>query len=118
MEELALVAKNLDVPEILAEWLGANLLLQGIPRLTFLPPSTRLYFDGGVTLFVTAENQPCSGPGKVIQEFYVRPGLEARYAKAVIHKRGIVAMVEKPGFLNEGENVRAEIPEQVIYTLE
>jgi hypothetical protein len=117
-EELMLVAKNLNVPEIMPEWLGANLLLEGIPHLSFLPPATRLYFSGGVTLFITGENQPCSGPGKVIQAHYATPGLDSHFAKAAFHNRGVVAMVEKPGGLHEGEEIRVEIPQQVLYTPE
>jgi MOSC domain-containing protein YiiM len=116
MEELETVARNLDLPEVLPEWLGANLLLQGIPKLASLPTGTRLYFSGGVTLIATGENQPCTGPGKVIQAHYGTPGLESHFAKAAMHRRGIVAMVEKPGLLIEGEEVRVEIPEQVLYS--
>ena len=33
-EELALIAKELHVPEVKPEWLGANLLISGIPNLS------------------------------------------------------------------------------------
>ena len=118
VEELTIVAKNLDVPGVLPEWVGANLLLQGIPHLALLPPSTRLYFTGGVTLIVTGENPPCTGPGRVIMEHYGRPGLDSHFAKAAVHNRGIVAMVEKPGIIHEGEEVRVEVPELGIYSPE
>ena len=36
-EELALIAGALELPQVLAAWLGANLELAGIPRLTELP---------------------------------------------------------------------------------
>ncbi len=73
VEELAQIAAAMDVPEIKPEWLGANLSLEGIPRLTCLPPMTRLYFSSGAVLVVQAENLPCQHPGKIIQDAYSRP---------------------------------------------
>ncbi|MFM8321040.1 MAG: MOSC domain-containing protein, partial [Chloroflexota bacterium] len=46
VEELAEVARLLQVPEIQPEWLGANLLIVGVPDLSLLPPNTRLFFSG------------------------------------------------------------------------
>ena len=51
-EELALIAGALELPQVLAAWLGANLELAGIPRLTELPPGTRLFFPEDATLVV------------------------------------------------------------------
>jgi hypothetical protein len=31
-------------------WIGANLVIEGIPLLSMLPPRTQLFFEGGVTL--------------------------------------------------------------------
>jgi MOSC domain-containing protein YiiM len=116
-EEFAQIAKALDVPELRPEWLGANVLVQGLPKLTQLPPSTRLFFAQGVTLVVAGANAPCSNPGKVIRDFYNRPGLEAQFPKAALGRRGIVAYVEKPGIIAAGDEVRAEVPQQVLYTV-
>lgn len=116
IEEFAQIAAKLGVPELRPEWLGANLLLQGLPRLTQLPPSTRLYFAQGATLVIAQANAPCTTPGKVIRDFYNRPGLETQFPKAALDLRGVVAYVEKPGTIAEGDEVRAEVPEQVIYT--
>jgi len=116
IEEFAQIAAKLGVPELRPEWLGANLLLQGLPRLTQLPPSTRLYFAQGATLVIAQANAPCTTPGKVIRDFYNRPGLETQFPKAALDLRGVVAYVEKPGTIAEGDEVRAEVPEQVIYS--
>ena len=71
-EELALIAGALELPQVLAAWLGANLELAGIPRLTELPPGTRLFFPEDATLVVEGENDavhragqghPCPPPG-------------------------------------------------------
>ena len=39
VEEMAEVAAALELPEMNASWLGANLVTSGIPDLTLLPPS-------------------------------------------------------------------------------
>ncbi len=116
VEELARIAAALAVPEIRPEWLEANLVLQGIPSLTQLPPSTRLFFAQGVTLVVAQANLPCTGPGKMIQAHYGRPELEAAFPAAATGRRGVVAYVEKPGVIAEGDAVQVEVPEQMIYT--
>jgi MOSC domain-containing protein YiiM len=117
IEELDQVAREMGLPQILPEWLGANLLLGDIPKLTRLPPSTRLFFSQGAVLVVEHENLPCSGPGRVIQNQYARNDLESLFPHAALHRRGLVACVEKTGIICEGDAVRVEIPEQVIYTV-
>jgi hypothetical protein len=118
VEELAQIAAMMRLPEILPEWLGANLLLRDVPRLTQLPPCTRLAFSSGAVLEVEHENLPCKGPGKVIQARYERPGLDALFPKAALHLRGVVACVEKPGAICEGDEVVVEIPHQVVFSLD
>lgn len=114
-EELDQIANALDLPELRPEWLGANLLLSRIPRLTRLPPNTRLVFEEGVVLIVQAENLPCTGPGKVLAAYFARPELEFRFSRVALGLRGLVACVEKPGSITQGEFVTAEVPEQVLY---
>jgi hypothetical protein len=114
-EELAQIAARMQLSEVLPEWLGANLLLQGIPNLTQLPPGTRLFFSAGVTLVVQAENLPCKLPGKVIQSQTQREGLAELFPQIALHLRGLVACVERPGIISAGESLQADIPQQVIY---
>ena len=116
VEELAQIAAAMDLPEIKPEWLGANLLLQGIPNLTRLPPMTRLFFGVGAVLVVQAENLPCQHPGKIIQEAYSHPDLQVLFPKAGMHLRGLVACVERPGSILRGETVEVAIPQQTLYT--
>jgi hypothetical protein len=107
MEELSEVAQNLNIPELLPEWMGANLLIKGVPELTSLKPNTRLFFSSGVTLLVTEENFPCMTMTKEIcSHFSNRPDLEEAIIKTSIHKRGIVAVVELPGEIKEGDEVK------------
>ena len=115
-EEITQVAVSLNLAEILPEWLGANLLLEGIPHLTQLPPATRLFFAQGAVLVVQQENMPCVHPGKIIEEKTGREELAPLFVKAAMHQRGVVACVEKTGSISPGDEVRVEIPEQVIYS--
>ncbi len=61
-EELALIADSMGVSELQPEWLGANLLVSGIPDFSQIPPSTRMIFAGGAALVVDLENSPCEVP--------------------------------------------------------
>ena len=116
-EELAEVAARLEIPRILPAWVGANLELRGIPNLTMLPPSTRIFFPDDAVLVVDAENMPCVGPGNAIQEHYPDvPKLAQRFPKAAMHKRGVVGWVEREGYINDGDSVRVLLPPRVVYS--
>ncbi len=117
-EELASVATALGVPVVLPEWLGANLAIEGIPDLTQIPPSTRLFFPQDTVLVVDGENMPCVWPGRVIQAQHPQMrGLAQQFPKVAIHRRGVLAWVERPGIVAEGDRVVARIPPQVIYSI-
>jgi hypothetical protein len=115
-EEMAEIAAVIGIPQILPEWLGANLLVSGIPALTLVPPSSRLHFQNGVVLVVHGENDPCSHPGNLIQQKYPDiASLSPAFIKAAIHKRGLVAWVERPGKISTREPFEAEIVQQFDY---
>jgi MOSC domain len=117
VEELAEVAAALRIPEVLPEWVGANLAMQGIPNLTMLPPSTRIFFPGDAVLVVDAENLPCTGPGEAIQQHYPdMPKLVQFFPKAAMHKRGVVGWVEREGYIAEGDTAWLLLPPQVTYS--
>lgn len=116
VEDLREVASAMNLPEVRAEWLGANLALSGIPRLTLLPPNTRIIFPRGAVLAVTYENMPCTGPGKVIQSYFPdRQGLQSAFPKSALHRRGVVACVERPGIVRNGDEAQVELAEQILY---
>jgi MOSC domain-containing protein YiiM len=117
-EELAEVAAALGIPLLKPEWFGANLLLSGIPSLTLLPPGTRLLFPQDAALVVTGDNAPCTDTGQAIQDHNptVR-GLTTRFPQVAVHKRGIVAWVERPGKIAHGDSVRVDVPDQITYEL-
>lgn len=117
-DELAEIAKRMGIAEIRPEWIGANLLLEGIPRLSMLPAGTLLFFAGGVTIKVDFQNGPCRIAGRAVAENAGMPDHEAgslAFAKLAKRLRGVVAWVEKPGSIAKGEKVSVRIPEQWIY---
>lgn len=114
-EEMAEAARNLGIPEILPEWIGTNLLLAGIPRLTQLPPNTRLVFASGAVLAVTSDNLPCKTAGKAIAAAVGRPELAELYPKAAMGLRGVVAVAELPGLIREGDGVTVHLARQTLY---
>jgi hypothetical protein len=113
VEELALIAATMGVDGLQPEWLGANLLVSGIPHFSQIPPSTRMIFDGGASLVVDLENSPCKYPGEIIERHH--PGFGDRFAKAAVGKRGVTAWVEREGRISNGDSIRLYIPPQRIY---
>lgn len=117
-DEMALVAQRMDLPEVKPEWLGANLLLDGVPMLSMLPAGTMLFFKNGVTLKIDSQNGPCRIAGRCIAENAGMADKDAGallFPKAAKRLRGVVAWVEKPGRIVNGEDVSVRIPEQWIY---
>jgi hypothetical protein len=115
-DELAEAAAEMGISEISPEWIGANLLISGIPRLTLLPPRTCLFFAGGATIRIDGLNVPCRFSGRSIaRHFPDREGLDLAFVKAARRRRGLVGWVEKPGAIAPGEAVEARLPEQWIY---
>jgi hypothetical protein len=112
-EELSAIAADLGLDRLPPEWLGANLVLEGVPALTTLPPASRLVFEGGATLTVDVENGPCRFPAEVIEAH--RPGHGRAFPKVARGRRGVVAWVERPGRLASGETARLFVPPQRLY---
>jgi hypothetical protein len=116
VEDLWETAQRLGIPEIKPEWLGANLVLSGIPAFSHLPPSTRLLFPAEAALGVEGQNFPCRGPAQIIQSHYPDvPGLDKAFIREALHLRGIVAWVERPGRICPGDTVRVLLPDLKTY---
>lgn len=117
-DELAAIARGMGIERIAPEWIGANLVLEGIPRLSMLPSGTMLFFKGGVTLKVDGQNAPCRLAGRSVAEHAGMPDLKAgelAFPKHGRRLRGLVAWVEKPGVIEPGEAVSVRVPEQWVY---
>ena len=112
-EELAEVAVHMGVPQILPEWVGANVVTSGIPDLTLLPPSTRLQFPSGCTIVVDMENAPCRQVADVISGTH--PDTVMGFVKAAAHKRGVTAWVERDGIIRQGDPIVLWFPPQRLY---
>lgn len=113
-EELKQIAEAMDLPNVEPEWVGANLMVSGIPNLTKLPSGSRFYFENGVGIVVEGENAPCVTAGGSLQDQYPdRPDITTAFPKKAIGKRGIVAWVEKPGTIRKGEIVTVRLAQDV-----
>lgn len=112
-DELQQIADAISVESIAPEWVGANLLLGGIPKLSQLPPSTRLIFSSGASLVVDVENAPCKFPGEIISRMH--PDAGKRFAKAAVGLRGVTAWVEREGAVSLGDTVEVHLPPNRLY---
>lgn len=111
--ELAQIASRMAIPEVVPEWVGANLVTSGIPQLTLLPPSSRLQFPSGATIVVDIENLPCRYPAAVIQKH--RPEQAMGFVKAAAARRGVVGWVEAEGEIRTGDDIVVWLPPQRAY---
>ncbi|MES2542271.1 MAG: MOSC domain-containing protein, partial [Pseudomonadota bacterium] len=109
-EEMAEVAATMGLAAMDYAWVGASLVLEGIPDLTHLPPSSRLQGPDGVTLVVDMENLPCQEPAVTIEK--ALPGQGKGFKRAAEGKRGLTAWVEREGVLRLGDVVRLHVPAQ------
>lgn len=112
LEELARVAQELGLPGIEAEWIGANILLEGLPELSATPKGARLHFPAGAVLTVEQSNTPCSSAGRSIQTHFPERGdLPTAFPKAAAGRRGLLAWVQQSGVISLGDSVRVELPD-------
>lgn len=109
-EEMAEVAAKLGLEAMDYAWLGAGVVLSGIPDFTHVPPSSRLQAESGATLVVDMENRPCVEVAKTIET--ARPSHGKAFKAAATEKRGVTAWVERQGTLRLGEKMRLHVPEQ------
>ena len=115
VEDIAEAARRMVIPALDPRWIGANLVIDGIERLSFLPRGTRLFCDGGAILVVEGQNAPCRYAGAAIASHTGEPGLELEFPKIAKRLRGLVASVEHPGTITPATGVTARIPEQWLY---
>lgn len=109
-EEMAEVVAQMGLDHFDPTWVGASMVVQGLPDFTHLPPSSRLQSQAGTTLVVDMENRPCHLPAKVIDED--APGHGKAFKAAARGKRGITAWVEREGPLRVGDTLTLHIPDQ------
>ena len=106
-EELAGVAESLGLAVFQPEWIGANLVLSGVPGLSKLPALTRLLFPGEAVLVIEGENNPCIHAGNEVQKANRGVSdLTTRFVEKALHRRGVVGWVERPGLIRVDDKVR------------
>ncbi len=116
IEELAEVARLMELPSLPAEWIGANLALEGLPHLSHLTPGTRLFFEGSASLVVEGANAPCRDAGRsIVRHTGGRSEFELMFPNVARELRGVVASVERAGIVRTGSDVQVRIPEQRLY---
>ena len=109
-EENAEIAGRIRLKELDPSWLGASIVIAGIPDLTHIPPGSRLQTTAGTTLTTDLKNAPCNWPAKEIETDH--PGHGQAFKSAAKGRRGITAWVERPGPLSLGDAVHLFIPTQ------
>lgn len=107
-EDIENIRTTMDLDILNPEWIGANLVLQGLPEFSKLPPSSRLIAANGTSLVVDMENAPCRFPGDIIEQH--RPGFGSKFPKAALGKRGITMWVERTGSLRTGDVLTLHVP--------
>jgi hypothetical protein len=116
VEALAEVALRIELLGLPPAWIGANLVVSGIPRLSLLPPGTRMFLVGDAAVVVEAINGPCRDAGRSIaRHLGGRDDLELLFPKVALGLRGVVASVERAGTVTAGTDVSVRIPEQRLY---
>lgn len=114
MEELEGIARNMELDEIKPEWLGANLLISGIPELSHLPGLAliKIFHDSveGPVLVNYGQNKPCLHPHRAMEKAVGRE-LKSPFTKAAIETRGLVGWVEKAGVAQVGDRIEVWIRE-------
>lgn len=109
-EDLAAIAERMGVEAVDPAWVGASMVIKGIPDFTHVPPSSRLQTATGTTLVVDMENRPCHLPAKVIDED--APGKGKAFKTAANGRRGVTAWVEREGVLRVGDTLTLHVPDQ------
>jgi MOSC domain len=116
--DLEAIAAAMGLAQVRPEWLGANIVVSGLPDFSLIPPRTLLFFEGGVTLKVDGQNAPCRSAGRAVAAgagLHNADEVAMKFVKAAKRLRGLVAWVEKPGTIAVGAQFEARLPEQWFY---
>ncbi len=108
--ELDVIARELGIDTLDPAWLGASMVIDGLPDFSHLPPSSRLQAESGATIVVDMQNRPCQFPAMTIDAEH--PGRGKAFKSASKGRRGVVGWVERPGPLKIGHQLRLHVPDQ------
>jgi len=113
VEELAAIAADMGLDDLEPSYLGASIVVKGIPDFSHVPPSSRLQAGNGTTITVDMENAPCVLPGREIESDH--SGYGAAFKPAAQGRRGVTGWVEHPGKLQVGNQMRLFVPDQPLW---
>lgn len=118
-EEMAEVAQKLDIDEVDPGLIGGNLLIEGIPSFSKIPPRTQLFFPSGAVIRIDGYNAPCAISGASLQSGQDhRDDIKLGFVKAAQETRGLVGWVEVPGVVRVGDEIKFRIWPQELYVVE
>lgn len=109
-EELAEIAQRMGLDGIDPAWLGASIVVEGIPDFTHVPPSARLQGPDGASLVIDMHNRPCLYPAREIDKDH--PDRGPKFKSAARGRRGVTAWVEREGRMALGDALRLFVPDQ------
>ncbi len=112
-EELAEIAQAIGAERFNPAWVGASMVIEGIPDFTHVPPSSRLQAPSGATLVIDMENRPCHLPAPVISEDLPEAG--KKFKLAAKGKRGVTTWVEREGVVKLGDTLTLHVPDQPVW---
>ena len=109
-EELTQIAAKMGMDQINPAWLGASMVIEGIPDFSHVPPSSRLMAPSGAGITIDMENRPCIYPGREIEK--EAEGFGKRFKPAATGRRGVTAWMEYGGRLSIGDTLTLHVPDQ------
>ncbi len=114
-EELAAIAALMGLDAIDPAWLGASMVIEGIPDFSHVPPSSRLQGPDSAALVIDMQNLPCIYPAREIDKDH--PGHGPKFKSAAKQRRGVTAWVEREGRMAIGDDLRLFVPTQRAWAL-
>ena len=112
-EELEQIAAKMGMDRIDPAWIGASMVIAGIPDFSHVPPSSRLMAQSGVGITIDMENRPCIYPGREIEK--EAEGFGKKFKPAAKGRRGVTAWVEYGGRLAIGDELVLHVPDQPLW---
>ncbi|MEM6371773.1 MAG: sulfurase [Pseudomonadota bacterium] len=109
-EELSEIADAMGLDAIDPVWVGASMVIEGIPDFSHVPPSSRLMAPSGAGIAIDMENRPCIHPGREIEK--EAEGFGKRFKPAATGRRGVTAWMEYGGRLSVGDMLVLHVPDQ------
>ncbi len=112
-EDVENISAAMDLAEPLtAGAIAVNICIQGIPDFSRLPRGTILKFESGVVLIVEEYNPPCGDMALHVSDNNVTTlgasPTPQSFSEAAKFCRGLVGVVEVPGFIRAGDRVTVE----------